>query len=52
LPEKLREELALTVNPRFLVYSGGKQRSIINGVRYNDIENAIGEFIPEDPDDV
>ena len=52
LPEKLKEDLKLSVVPRFLIYSGGKLKAEINGVRYNDIENAIGEHIPEDPDDV
>ena len=52
LPAKLREELKLSVVPRFLIYAGGKLKAEISGVRFNDIENAIGEHIPEDPDDV
>ena len=51
IPAELKEKLKLSVVPRFLIYQGGKVRTEINGVRYNDIEDAIGEFIPEDPDD-
>ena len=51
LPDELKEQLKLEVSPRFLIYQGGQLKKEIKGARYVDLQNAVSEFIPQEPDD-
>ena len=51
IPEELREQLKLNVSPRFLIYYKGELKKQIEGAKYVDLQDAIDEFIPAEPDD-
>ena len=51
LPEELKEKFKLDIQPRFVIYHAGQVKREIKGARYVDLQNAINELIPQEPDD-
>ena len=52
LPENLRNNLKLDITPRFLIYHKGELKKEIKGAKFVDLNEAVKEYIPQDPEDI
>ena len=51
IPEELKEEIKLDIQPKFLVFHCGQLKKVVHGAKFNEIQDAIEQFLPELPDD-
>ena len=51
MSDEMREQMALTIVPRFIIVAGGKQVVEIKGAHYVELVNEINKHIPEGPED-
>ena len=50
IPEEMKETLKLDIQPRFLIFHCGELKKTVSGAKFVDLQNAINEFIPAEPD--
>ena len=51
MSEEMKEKMALSIIPRFIVIASGAQAADIKGAHYVDLVSAIDKNIPEGPED-
>ena len=51
MSEEMKERMALSIIPRFIVVQNGAQVAEIKGAQYVELVSAIDKYIPEGPED-